>query len=90
MVSWLDQSGGHGCGNKGSDSGNFLKVKLTIFADGLGVGGQEERGIKDDAKCFGLTAIKNQPPAMRSQGGGGPCKNSFLGPTQVYSAGTVG
>lgn len=62
MVGWLHQNGGHGSGNKGSESGNFLKVKLTIFADGSGVGDQEERGIRDDAKGFGPTAIKNHLP----------------------------
>lgn len=53
IVGWLNQSDG----SKGSDSGYVLKVKLTISADGLDVGGKEKRGIKDDAKCFGSSVI---------------------------------
>lgn len=47
MVTWTREVGVEGGDKKWMDSGYFLKVKLTGFADGLHVRYKKKRGLKD-------------------------------------------
>lgn len=45
-------AGSHRAGKKWSDSGDILKVELTVFADGENMGHERKQGGRDDVKSF--------------------------------------
>lgn len=50
----LNQFGCRGYSGKWSDSGGILNMEQKVFAEGLDIGYERERRVKDDTSIFGL------------------------------------
>lgn len=52
-----------------TDPGYVLKAEQTVFADGLDMEGEGNRGIENDPKTFGLGRMQlTLHPGMRKRG----------------------
>lgn len=56
----LDQVGSRGHSGKWSDSGYISNMEQPTFAEGLDVGYETERRVKDDANICGLRNWKDE------------------------------
>lgn len=50
------------------DPGYVLKAEQRVFADGLDMKGEGNRGIENDPKTFGLGRMQLTPLGMRKKG----------------------